>query len=324
MINKNTKYVITLLVLAAVFIFNYSTKTKKFEKSFFGSFDTISTITVYTNSESNFNEILLYAESRLAELNNLFDIYNTYEGVNNLKTINDNAGIKPVAVSNEIIDLLILCKQWHQQTNGKVNVAFGSVLKIWHNYREAASPELENNEIPTIKQLQEANKHTDINNIEINYDSKTVFLKDPKMSIDVGAVAKGYAAELVTEELLLKGYNSFIVNLGGNVRVTNKKGGFNIAINANNSAEKEVINIVNSSVVTSGNYNRFFMSNGKQYHHLIDPNTLFPANYYKSVTVVYKNSTIADMLSTALFLMPEEETYKLLELYEGAKAFFHK
>ena len=145
------------------------------------------------------------------------------------------------------------------------------------------------------------------------------------MRLDVGAIAKGFATELTTKELIEKGYTSFIISSGGNVRTvgkpldgSRKKWGIGIQNpdgnpNGPNDPSLDVLYINDKSLVTSGDYQRYYEVNGKKYHHLIDPVTLMPANYYRAVSVVAEDSGIADFMSTTMFLTPYEEGLKLAE-----------
>ena len=102
----------------------------RYKASFFDVFDTVTDIVAYSSDEDTFNEQISAIKEKLKYYHKLFDIYNDYEGINNIKTINDNAGIAPVTVERDIIELLLLSKKMYTQTNGQMNVAMGSVLKI--------------------------------------------------------------------------------------------------------------------------------------------------------------------------------------------------
>ena len=176
----------------------------------------------YAENETQFDELSKKGQSRFHELNKLYDIYNDYDGINNIKTINDNAGVKPIAVRQEIIDLLIFSKEWYSKTNGTVNIALGPMLSIWHQYREEGISNPASARIPDIELLKIAALKTDIAKVEIDPSNKTVFLSQPGMSLDVGAVAKGFATEIVAMELYNSGFTSFIIDSGGNVRTVGK------------------------------------------------------------------------------------------------------
>lgn len=297
----------------------------KYSYEFLGAFDTVIQFLGYSKNQQEFEDITKIGQERLMELHQLYDIYNDYEGINNVKTINDNAGIKPVEVQQEIIDLILFSKEWYNKTNGECNIALGPLLKIWHDYREAGINNPDTAEVPPVDKLQKALEYTDINKVIVDTDKKTVFLEDGHMRLDVGSVAKGYATELVARELEGKGYQSLIISSGGNVRTMGQpldgirsKWGIGIQNpNGNpldpNDAPVDIVFLKSQSMVTSGDYQRFYTVDGKRYHHLIDPKTLMPADYFRSVTIVTQDSGLADFMSTTLFLTPYEEGRKLAE-----------
>ena len=297
----------------------------KYSYEFLGTFDTVIQIMGYAKNADEFEIMAEICQERFVELNKLYDIYHDYDGINNIKSINDNAGIKPVEVQQEIIDLLVFSKEWHGKTNGKCNIAMGSVLSIWHDYRDKGINSPEKAEIPPLEMLKEAMKFTDINKVIINDDNNTVYLEDKNMRLDVGAIAKGYATEIVANELINKGYTSFIISSGGNVRTvgepmdrSRKKWGIGIQDpdgnpNDPNEPSLDILYINDQSLVTSGDYQRQYEVDGKMYHHLIDPDTLMPAEYFRSVSIVANDSGIADFMSTTIFLTPYEEGRRLLE-----------
>ena len=220
-------------------------------------------------------------------------------------------------------------------TGGKINIAMGSVLGIWHDHREAAEKNASeaDNTLPTQEQLEAAAQHCDINDLVIDEEAKTVYLSDPEMSLDVGSVGKGYAVEMVCRAAEARGLTSALVSVGGNLRAIGTKpdgsqwtGGVENPWNAsevytsNNSIFGSPINMSDLALVTSGDYQRYFVVDGKRYHHIIDPDTLWPAAYYNGVTVLCPDSGMADCLTTALFCMPLEEGQKLVESLDGVEA----
>ncbi len=300
----------------------------RYESQFLGVFDTMTSIVGYAHSKDEFTKYSQLIHDKLFEYHKLYDIYNDYEGMNNLKTINDNAGKAPVKVDKRIIDLAEFSKDWYEKTDGKVNIAFGAVLSIWHDYRERGIDDPENAQLPSMVKLKEANKHTNINKVVVNEKDSTIYLEDPEMSLDVGAVAKGYATEMVSRIAEENGFTSGLISVGGNVRALGSKEGkgqpWNVGIqNPDLSSEQKEIKIVNamdSSVVTSGIYERYYTVDGKNYHHIIDPNTLFPAVYFKSVTILCKDSGMADALSTSVFNMPFDKGLEFIESQPDTEA----
>ena len=296
------------------------TGPKKFEKSYFTVFDTYTTITGYASSQQEWNAVADGLYHLLWEYHQLFDIYNEYDGVANLKTVNDNAGIAPVQVDRRIIALLLDCQEYYEATDGLVNAAMGSVLQLWHEARTAGLEDPENARLPEAEALAEAAKHTSWDNVIIDAEKSTVYLSDPAMSLDVGAIAKGWATQQVAEEAPA----GVLLSVGGNICATGPKtdgSAWNVGVQDpdNASGYLRTCKIEKGAMVTSGDYQRYYTVDGKQYHHIIDPTTGYPAQYWRSVTILCPNSGLADMLSTALFLLPLEAGQALLAQY-GAQA----
>ena len=293
---------------------------KKYTATYLTLFDTVTTIVGFAESEEAFTEIAQKIHDDLLVYHQLFDVYNDYEGINNLKTINDNAGIAPVQVDEKIITLLQDCKSYYDLTGGKVNVAMGSVLKLWHNARNDGINDPANAYLPDMQKLQEAAEHVDPSNIIIDAEASTVYLSDPDMRLDVGAIAKGWAAEQVAQAAP----EGLLISVGGNVCATGPKDAdgtpWVVGIQDPDGGDYlHTIYVSSGSVVTSGDYQRAYAVDGKVYHHIIDPITLYPSSHWRSVTVVCEHSTLADALSTALFLLPLEAGKALLEK-TGAEA----
>lgn len=319
-------FLLIVLIIGILSACNRGPEYDKYSGNFFGTFDTVTQVIGYTESEEEFSEYINMIQERMTELHQQFDIYNTYEGINNLKTINDNAGIEAVEVSDEIIDLILLSKEWYDITNGKMNIAMGPVLRIWSDYRDEAEFNPENAKVPPMGELEAANEYTDINKVIVDEENSTVFLEEAGMSLDVGAVAKGYSVELVVKEMQEHGFKSGLISAGGNVRsfgkpLDNLRERWGIGIQNpdesvfDNSEESslETVFVRDQSVVSSGDYQRNYMVDGKLIHHLIDPDTLMPGDYFRAVSVVTEDSGLADIISTAIFLMPIDEGKELLD-----------
>lgn len=300
---------------------------EQYRATFLQLFDTVTTINGYAVSQESFEETAERFRNEMQEYHQLYDIYNDYEGVNNIKTINDNAGIAPVKVDERIIDLLDFAMEMGDKTDGQVNVAMGSVLSIWHDYRTEGTANPEQAKLPPMEELREAAKHTDIHLVEIDRDASTVYLPDERMSLDVGAVAKGYAAEQVCEDMEAEGVDNMLISVGGNVRVIGTKddgtrwrvGVQNPDLNAENQYLHAVL-LEDMSLVSSGSYQRYYTVDGKTYHHIINPDTLMPADRYVSVTILCKDSGMADALSTSVFNMTPEDGAALIESLEDTEA----
>ena len=294
---------------------------KQYQATFLTLFDTVTTILGYAQSEEEFRSQAQELHDALLEYHQLFDIYNDYPGLNNLKTINDQAGIAPVQVDERIIRLLQDCRDYYDLTGGVVNVAMGSVLALWHDARTHGIDFPEDAALPDAEALAQAAAHCSPENIIIDEDASTVYLSDPLQRLDVGAVAKGWSVEQVCREAP----SGLLVSVGGNVCATGPKptgGSWVVGLQDPDGSTGDYLHTLNldtGSVVTSGDYQRYYVVDGKPYHHIIDPVSLYPAERWRAVSVVCPDSGLADCLSTALFILPREAGQTLLD-QTGAEA----
>ncbi len=261
-------------------------------------------------------------ENTLENYHRQYDIYHTYEGINNLKTINDHAGIDPVVVDAEIMELLLFSKEMYEKTNGKTNIAMGSVLALWSEYKEIG-------QTPPWEKLMEASNYVNIDQLVLNEEENTVYLESDKMRLDVGAVAKGFAVEKIGMLLEEQGIEHALISAGGNVKtIGTKPDGSEWKIGIQNpdlQSENPYVKVVSSKdncLITSGIYQRFFEVEGVRYHHIIDPDRLIPAKGYQSISVIYPDSGVADSFSTALFNMSVEDGMKIVEKVEGMEVYW--
>ncbi len=279
----------------------------RYSVTWYDLFDTVTTVTGYSASQAAFDEEVQALHDRLLEYHRLFDIYNTYEGLVNLKIVNEQAGLAPVQVDSRIMALLSDCKSYYDLTGGVVNVAYGSVLKLWHEARQSSV-------LPSEVALAAAEAHMSMDAVVLNEAASTVYLSDDKVQLDVGAVAKGWATQRACQTMP----EGYLVNVGGNVCATGPKpDGSDWTVGIQNpdggSVYLRTLSLSRGSAVTSGDYQRYFEAEGRRYHHIIDPATGYPGTLWRSVTVVCEDSGLADVLSTALFLLPQSEGQRLLE-----------
>ena len=308
-----------------------SGKKQRYNAQFLDVFDTVSMEIGYEPDEETFKSRYKDSHELLLKEHQLFDIYNDYDGINNIKTINDNAGKEPVKVDAKLIELLKWGKEIYTLTNGKLNIAYGAVLRLWHDKREIGMADPEKAELPDEEALKEAAKHTNIDDVIIDEEAGTVFLKDPEMSLDVGGIAKGYATEDAAKLIEGAGSDSFMLNLGGNLRAIGLKNNTekwvcpveNPTYRDNQTGDQYAIvtYLDNASLVTSGDYERYYVVDGERYHHIVDPDTMYPARYHRSVTILTHDSALADALSTALFCMSIEDGKALIKsISEGTSS----
>lgn len=286
---------------------------KIYEATFLSLFDTVTVIKGAAESKETFSEIASAIHDELEIYHRLFDVYNEYEGINNLKTVNDCAGIEAVKVDRKIIDMLLDCKTYYTLTGGKVNVALGSVLRLWHEARNDGVNDPANAYLPDMQRLLNASMHTTLDAVIIDEGESTVYISDQDVRLDVGAVAKGWSVQRVAEYAP----SGLLISVGGNVCATGPKdkSGTPWVVGIQNPSGGDYLHTIyvsDISVVTSGDYQRCYAVDGKLYHHIIDPVTLYPGDLWRSVTIVCDDSGLADALSTALFLIPLEDGRALL------------
>lgn len=292
---------------------------KQYTATFLTVFDTVTAITGRAESQEAFSEKAQAVHDQLLVYHQLFDIYNAYDGLNNLKTVNDNAGVAPVEVDAAIIDLLLDCKAYHEATGGVVNPAMGSILLLWHEARNDGLDDPANAYLPALEDLKAAAEHMDMDAVVIDEAASTVFITDSQVRLDVGAIAKGWSVQRVCENTP----EGLLISVGGNVCATGPKDEAGtpwvVGIQDPDGGDSylHTLNLQQGSLVTSGDYQRAYVVDGELYHHIIDPDTLYPSTLWRSVTILCDDSGLGDALSTALFLLPREEGQQLLDALGG-------
>jgi len=289
------------------------------------------TFVAYTDNESTFRKYQEILRSEVLVLGQLFDKYNDYEGLNNLKTINDNAGIQPVVVDQALIDLITFAKDYNSITEKTFDISMGAVLNVWHEYRDegkllnSADP-AEYGRVPSLDELLNAKECVSWDFIEIDDVNNTIYINNPCASLDVGGIAKGFAADIVVKKLIDAGLETAIINIGDSSIITigTKPNGDEWGVGI--AQPKKNLLIADSSVdtlyfkgsihiSTSGdNQNYYIAGDNVVYHHLIDPSTLYPVEtYLHSVTIATSLSAAsAEALSKAMFILPYDDALKLL------------
>ncbi len=305
----------------------------KFSKVKLNIFDTEISLIGFTEKEEDFENSAAEVFSLLDRLDAVFDAYNGYNDLHNLYYVNRHAAKEPVVIPDELFDLISWCKnQWYLGRR-TTNIAMGAVLSIWHDYRTAGIKNPDEAALPPMELLEAASSHTDFENVVLNSEKHTVFFSDPELTLDIGAVAKGYAADAACH-LLSQSMPSFLLSLGGNVYAGKAPldGRQNWAVGVQDPRAKslgqvnggsdilDIVDVTEQSVVTSGDYWRYYIVDGQRYHHIIDPDTLMPSRQMQSVTVVCQSSLLADFMSTTLFVQFYEDGCQLVESMDGVEA----
>lgn len=328
---------IFIIIVVAVLIFLAATPIGKNELAaigyerysitFFDVFDTQTQIIGYSKSQREFEAQAQKLKEKLIFYHQQYDIYKEYEGINNLKTVNDNAGVEPVKVDASIIEMLQFSKEMCEQTEGQINIAMGSVLSIWHDYRTEGIQNPEQAELPPMELLTAAAAHTDISKVIIDEEASTVYLEEKEISLDVGSIGKGYAVQKVAEYAQEIGMENVLLSVGGNICAVGVRAdgtawrmGIQNPDLESEEAYVKAVDFSNASLVTSGSYQRYYEVDGKRYCHIIDPDTLMPAEYFDSVSIIAEDSGVADALSTSVFNMPLAEGIAFVNEMDGMEA----
>ena len=305
----------------------------KFTRRETSIFDTEITFIAYARTEAEFEAVYTEAMDRLRTYDHIFDGYNAYEGLHNLYYVNRHASEGPVEIPEELFGLISWCKEQWEKGLRSTNIAMGAVLSIWHEYREAGLDDPTSAQLPPMEALLAANEHVNFNDVILDAEKQTVFFADPALTLDVGAVAKGYAADAIVS-YLYESLPSFLLSLGGNVYAgeppRDGRSAWAVGIQdprtdaltlaLGGTEIMDIVDVSDLTVVTSGDYWRYYIVDGERYHHIIDPETLMPSRKMQSVTIICESSTLADFLSTTLFVLSYEEGYALIESLDGVEA----
>ena len=324
---KNVFRIISAILLILVLIPSFSgcaffNPVKPEIREFFGYFDTFCKFRIDTKDRENLDEAAIRFEELISTYDKLFDIYESHDDTVTLYDVNKNAGKDSVVIDERLFEALEFGKEMHSLTNGACNIAMGSLISLWHEAREYANTPGNTAKLPDRDKLEEAMKHTDISSLVLDRKTLSVKITDPYASLDFGAIAKGYVADIAAELLLDLGYENFLIDLGGNIvaKGKNHKNVYWSAMIENpyekeSMGYKEIIELNDQTLVTSGSYQRFFTVNEKNYSHIIDNESGYPPEFYLSVSVLAPadSSGLADALSTALFCMPLEEGKALVK-----------
>ena len=249
-------------------------------------------------------------DEAIKEIKRIEDLISSWDPNSETSEINRNAGLKAVKVSSELFDLIVRSKKISALTNGLFDISFASVDKIWKFDGSQTN-------IPSEENVKASVAKINYQNIILNKEKQTVFLKEKGMKIGFGAIGKGYAANKAKAKMLTMGIKDGVVNAGGDLITWGKMehgGDWSIGI-ANPKEKDQVIGwlIINDlAVVTSGNYEKFFIADGKKYSHIINPITGYPASRTRSVTIICKDAELSDALATSVFILGDSKGIELI------------
>ena len=319
---KKTIKLLTLVFSITIMIISYtgcSNKTEPVSKESY-YMDTVCTISIYDMEDMS-------KDSAIAAIDDAFSLCQEYESYisismeeSDIYKINRAEG-KPVECHPETIEVIEMGMDAGNLSAGKFDITIGKVTDLWDFTGENPS-------VPEEERIADALEHVDYT--QINIEGNTVTMSDPEGEINLGGIGKGFIADKAAECLRENGVTNAIVNFGGNIITIGDKMGepFKIGVELPYSDRSEIIGYVeadNTTLVTSGVYERFFEENGTKYHHILDVKTGYPVeNDVLSVTIVAPAgmSGVSDGLSTICLLSGSEEGMKIIESAEGVEAVF--
>ena len=285
-------------------------------------FDTVVQIRLFAKNHDEFDSYVQAIVGQIRHLHMLFDTFNEYEGINNLATINRMAGIAPVAVEREILELISWGIEAYHNSGGGVNIAMGAVFDLWRSFLQST----DGSAPPSLDVLSDAASTANFDDILLDFETQEVFLRRPGMSLDVGALAKApalEAAEAIAREM---GVVSGFIYIGGDIKFIGApldgRDAWLAGINHPQGWPDGVSGAVfakDTTVVSSGDSQRRRLYDGNIYHHIIDMSTLMPARFYSHLVIVHKDARVSQFLSTAAFVLPSDDALFLVESH-GAQA----
>lgn len=313
---------IILIIIAAVILFFAFYEKKEVTAYSKGIFymNTYINVKIYSDDSDKARKALDEVDNIYNKYHMLTDRYNAYENVKNIYYINNELEKdKKVKIEKELYDVIKYSIEAYDKTNGYFNIALGNAIDVWKRYRDQGYG------VPAYTELSNVGSLS-IRDITL-YDNYNIS-KSSGVKLDLGGISKGYATEVAGEYLESIGLDKYLINAGGNVKAGNhyKNSTYKIGIEEPKKDSNEIYKIVkgnNISVITSGSYERFYEYNGEIYHHIIDPNTLYPTNYFYSVTIITKDSKLGDVLSTSIFLMKLEDGQKYINSLKDVEAIWY-
>ena len=245
------------------------------------------------------------------EFDRLEALLSVWKDGSDVVRMNTNAGVTPVAVSQDTITVLREAAEASVLTHGKFDITFGALSDIWRFDHD------QDNIVPDRQLIEARLTRIDYRAVQIDGSAKTAFITRPGMRVHLGGIGKGYAIDRAVALLTDRGFTDFLIQSGGDLYVAGTNGGapWKLGIADPRGAHDPfaTVDISNGTLSTSGDYERFFMKDGKRYHHLIDPDFGEPARGCRSVTIVANRAVMADVLSTGVFIMGPVEGMKLIE-----------
>ncbi|WP_416173989.1 FAD:protein FMN transferase [Arenibacter palladensis] len=271
-------------------------------------------ITIVAQDEVTANR---YIDKAIEEITRIEKLISSWIPSSQTSQINLNAGIKPVKVDQELIDLIERCNTVSKITDGAFDITYASIDKVW-KYDGSMT------EMPTKEAIENSVAKIGYQNIVLDKTAQTVFLTLEGMKIGFGAIGKGYAADKVRSKLKAEGVKSGIINASGDLTTWGKQpDGTDWMVGITNPLNKDNIfswfPVVNAAVATSGNYEKYVTFNGVKYSHIIDPRTGYPSTGILSATIFAPSAELCDALATSVFITGTETGLHMINQIKGVE-----
>ena len=304
------KLCLSLLFLFTLIVYPHPSISSNQYKYHQVSMGTVVEITLVGDDEEGAKKAALQA---FQEIKRIEQLMSPWINSSDVTRINRSAGEEWVKVSPETLRVIKKAKEISELSEGGFDITVGPLTQLWRIARERGIP-------PSTEELKRKLDLVNFRNLMIDQEGK-IFLRKKGMAIDLGGIAKGHAVDRAFELLRTLGYKNLIVNAGGDLRVGGSKidQPWSIGIQDPRSPEKimATVTISDSAIATSGDYEKFFIYQGKRYHHIFNPKDGLPSDGCQSVTIVCKEGMVADALATAVFVLGPEKGYALCQKLKG-------
>jgi len=320
--------IVIVILLFSIWYFKRRAATVTDSRLMLGTFVEI---TAMGESRDELERAVESAFLRISEIEAVADRYTKNSEISKLNLMAKRGGVGEIPVSDDIIEMLDLAGEVSERSNGAFDVTIAPVVDLWDFSPDGRGV---GGRVPDKGKIGERLRLVDYRSVVIEKDNNTVSLRKAGIKLDLGGIAKGYAVDEAVKVLRKLGVESGVINAGGDMAVIGYKGGYKgghkgggnnggtpwrigIQDPRNPNGLIAVLSLNDVSVVTSGDYERYFIKGGKRYHHIVDPKTGYPSEAAISVTVIAKNTALADTLATAIFVLGPEMGIRLAEDFAG-------
>jgi Membrane-associated lipoprotein involved in thiamine biosynthesis len=258
----------------------------------------------------------------IERLNNIDDKMSAFKEYSDISKINSKSGFALEAINKDTFFVVKKAVEYSKILEGAFDPTIRPLVKLWN---------IGTNEerIPEKDKIEDTLKLVNYNDVILDESNQTIMLKNKEQALDVGGIAKGFAADEVRDIFYKNNIKSALIDLGGNIfALGSKKDGTPWRIGIQNPFKPRgefvgILSVKNKSVVTSGNYERYFMKDGQRFHHILDPKTGYPSkSKIISATIISDNSIDGDGLSTGVYILGVDKSLKIIESIEGIDAIF--